>query len=219
MKLATIKIKLLTVAIVLSCFLLSSQVSAQEKQKVAPKNLSANSEEIQKIEKYLNEITTLIAPFEQEDSAGGKATGTFYLARPGRLRWDYQPPTPILIVAKGSLVAYYDKELNEVSHISLDDTLAGFLTRQKISFGDDGVKILDFEKKSGETSITISQEKKEEQGNLTMFFNSTTMDLVRMEVIDSIGKTTIVRFHTPVYGKPLDKELFALPRVKKERKD
>lgn len=201
--------------LIISLFVFSVSL-AQENQQVDVKSqkVAVSAEDIKMIEKYLNDITTLAAPFVQEDSNGGKVSGTFYLQRPGRLRWDYSPPTPILIVAKGSLVAYYDKELDEVSHISLDDTLAGFLTRQKISFGDDGVKITGFEKKNGEILITISQDKKEDQGNLTMVFSENSMDMTRMEVIDSIGKSTVVRFQTLIYNKPLEKELFVLPRVK-----
>lgn len=195
--------------------LISFSAFAEGKPVALKKNIAEyNSEDIQKIEKYLNDITTLAAPFEQEDSSGGKSSGTFYLSRPGRLRWDYAPPTPILIVAKGSLVAYYDKELDEVSHISLDDTLAGILTKQKISFGEDGVRITGFEKRNGEIQLTITQDKKEDQGNLTMVFKDGSMDLLRMEVVDSIGKNTIVRFANLMYNKPLEKELFVLPRVK-----
>lgn len=194
--------------------LLSSAAVAKEVKEAPAAKVQANSEDIQKIEKYLNDIGTLTAPFIQEDSEGGMAEGTFYLSRPGRLRWDYAPPTPILIVAKGSLVAYYDKELDEVSHVSLDDTLAGFLTRQKISFGDDGVKIIGFEKNNGEIRVTIAQNKKEDQGSLKMVFKDSNLDLIRLEVTDSIGKNTIVRFSTLVYNKPIDKELFVLPRVK-----
>jgi len=203
-------------ALILSLFI---SFSATAQEAVDDKNISAHSGDIERIEKYLNDITTMVAAFEQEDSSGGRASGTFYLQRPGRLRWDYAPPTPILIVAKGSLVAYYDKELEEVSHVSLDDTLAGFLTRPKISFGDNGVKITKFVKKKGEIEITITQEKKEEQGNLTMFFSDKNIDLLRMEVIDSIGKKTIVSFQIPVYGKPIDKELFALPRANTKKRN
>lgn len=206
---------------VIFCIVMAFPAFAAVDKKVEQKkqNVESHSADIQKIEQYLNGITTLAAPFIQEDSEGTKAEGMFYLSRPGKLRWDYYPPTPILIVAKGSLVAYYDKELDEVSHVSLDDTLAGFLTRPKISFGDDGVKVLNFEKKTGEIRITISQNNKEEQGNLTMIFDEKVKDLVRMEVIDSIGKTTIVQFQAMVYNKELDKDLFVLPRVKTKKRN
>ncbi len=176
----------------------------------------SKSADIARIEKYLNDITTLTAPFTQEDSDGGKASGTFYLERPGKLRWDYTPPTPILIVARGSRVAYYDKELDEVSNVSLDDTLAGFLTRERISFGDKGVKVTSFAKDNGEIRVAIAQNKKEDQGTLTMVFSDANMDLLRMEVLDSIGKNTVVHFSNLVYNAPIQKELFVLPRTKKK---
>lgn len=202
------------IVLILSIFISVSACAEGKPEDIKKSSSAYNTEDIQKIEKYLNDINTLAAPFEQEDSSGAKTTGTFYLARPGRLRWDYDLPTPILIVAKGSLVAYYDKELDEVSHISLDDTMAGILTKQKISFSEDGAKILGLQKKDDEIHITITQNKKEDQGKLTMVFKASNIDLLRMEVVDSIGKTTIVRFKNLVYNKPLEKELFILPRVK-----
>jgi outer membrane lipoprotein-sorting protein len=207
--------------VVLSLFVaLSGHALEAAAQEAAPdKNITAHSADIKKIEKYLNGITTLVMSFEQEDSEGGRASGNFYLQRPGHLRWDYDPPAPILIVAKGSMVAYYDKELNEVSHISLDDTMAGFLTRQRISFGDEGVKITAFEKGKNTAILTIMQDKKEDQGSLTMHFKGENMDLVRMEVVDSIGKKTIVQFGAPEYGKAIDKELFALPRKQSRKRN
>lgn len=201
---------------ILSILISSSAIANDSASAMKPARVQVNAEELERIEKHLNELTTLVAPFVQEDSEGGTAEGIFYLSRPGRLRWDYAPPTPILIVAKGSLVAYYDKELDEVSHISLDDTLAGFLTRSKISFGDEGVKITGFDKRDGEIRVTISQNSKEEQGALTMAFTEEKLDLVRIEVTDAIGKLTIVRFADAVYGSPLEKEMFVLPKVKKK---
>ena len=200
--------------IIISIFIAFSAL-AEEKKADISELLQKNKADITKIEKYLNNIETLAAPFEQE-AEGELSSGIFYLSRPGKLRWDYFPPTPVLIVAKGSLVAYYDKELDQVSHISVDDTLAGFLTRKRISFSDNGIKIIDFKKENGEIKITITQNEKEEQGNLTMVFDSANTNLLRMEVVDTIGKTTIVSFTTLVYNKPLEKELFKMPRVKRK---
>lgn len=177
------------------------------------------AEDIAKIEGYLNGITTLVAPFEQEDSAGAVAKGTFYLERPGRLKWDYDPPTPILIVAKGSLVAYYDRELDQLSHVSVDDTLAGILTRPKIDLNGNGVEVSDFHKDNKEIKVTLLQKDKEEQGSLTMVFKAGSLDLLRMEVVDAIGKKTVVRFLNLTYNTSLGKEVFAFPRVKSNRRN
>lgn len=172
--------------------------------------------DIKRIEDYLNGITTLVSTFSQEDSEGKKADGTFYLSRPGKLRWQYNPPTPILIIAKGSLLTYYDSELDQVSHVGLEDSLSGFLTRQVISFNDKDIEVVSFNKAKGMMSITITQKEKQGEGQLTLVFDAKKPELARMEIVDAIGKTTVVSFDTIVYGKSLDKDLFVLPKFRKK---
>ncbi|MDA0781554.1 MAG: outer membrane lipoprotein carrier protein LolA [Rickettsiales bacterium] len=211
------KISVYTKIFVLTLLLVSGRVSAEENhsQAVSPQDLATYQNDIERIENYLNAIKTLVAPFTQTSSDDGNADGTFYLSRPGKLRWEYNPPTPILIIAKGSLLTYYDSELNQISHISLDDGLSGFLTRENISFGSNDISILKFTKENGKIEITISQKQKEEEGNLTLRFSDETAKLLGMTVTDAIGKTTTIDFITLVYDKPISTKLFSLPKVKK----
>jgi outer membrane lipoprotein-sorting protein len=203
--------------ITLISFLLVGNFARAEELKPAPtkEEITIYKNDIKRIEDYLNHITTMIAVFRQEDSEGKKSDGTFYLSRPGKLRWQYNPPTPILIIAKGSLLTYYDSELDQVSHVGLEDSLSGFLTRQVISFEDDDIEIVSFKKAKGEISITISQKAKEGEGQLTLAFEAQKPELTRMEIVDAIGKTTTVYFDTIVYDKPLDKDLFVLTKIRK----
>src|SRR3972149_6806408 len=85
------------------------------------KGADAKAADLARIEKYLNNMRTMSAHFFQSTSGGG-AEGTLYLARPGRLRVEYSPPTPVLIVSDGNQVHYYDFELNQVSTIGLSAT-------------------------------------------------------------------------------------------------
>ena len=77
---------------------------------------------VSQAERYLNDIKTLQARFIQESSNGGVAQGRIYLSRPGKLRFEYDPPTPILIVSSGLVVTYYDRELEQVSEVLLSAT-------------------------------------------------------------------------------------------------
>jgi outer membrane lipoprotein-sorting protein len=178
---------------------------------------AGQKEDLGRIEAYLNGITNFIAPFTQTDSAGEETHGTFYLSRPGKLRWEYAPPYPILIIAKGSLLTYYDKELDEVSHVSLEDNLSGFLTRQNISFDDPGIEIVDLKKTDGNIYITITQKNKKEDGVLTLVFADKKIELKKMEMLDSIGKKTLVSFDTIVYDKPIDKSMFTLSKSQRKK--
>jgi outer membrane lipoprotein-sorting protein len=201
---------------IIACFVhLQSKAEGLPASQTRVKDLSIYKNDLVKIENYLNSIKTAVAPFTQISDEDGKAEGTFYLSRPGKLRWEYNPPTPILIIAKGSLLSYYDSELNQVSHISLDENLSGFLTRENISFNSKDITILDFVKENGNIAITISQTDKQDEGKLTLKFSENNITLLGMSITDAIGKNTDIAFDTIIYDKPLDKKLFILPRVKK----
>lgn len=205
----------LVFAIITSLAHFQSKAAGLPQAEVTAKDFSIYKDDLLKIENYLNSIKTAVAPFTQTSSEDGQSEGTFYLSRPGKLRWEYNPPTPILIIAKGSLLSYYDSELNQVSHISLDENLSGFLTRENISFNSKDIAILNFVKENGKVEITIAQANKEDEGQLTLKFSENDTTLLGMSVTDAIGKSTDIAFNTIVYDKTLDKKLFVLPRVKK----
>ena len=202
---------------ILVIFCMSWQANANdgEENSASNKDIFTYKNDIKRIEKYLNDIKTLVAPFTQVSSDDGNADGTFYLSRPGKLRWEYNPPTPILIIAKGSLLTYYDSELNQVSHISLDDGLSVFLTRENISFTSNDITIKKFVKENGRIKVTIVQKHKEEEGALTLRFSEEKIGLLGLKIEDAIGKVTTIDFITTVYDKPISKKLFSLPKIKK----
>ena len=100
---------------------------------------------IASVEKYLSGLTTIVADFTQIAPSGNLVSGKFYLERPGKMRWQYDPPTPVLMLADGNFLIFYDYELDQVSHIPLQDTLAGFLARKTIAFGGEQSVLILFE--------------------------------------------------------------------------
>src|SRR3546814_9698952 len=79
---------------------------------------------VERFEAYLNSIDALEARFSQVDSQNKRATGKIYLSRPGKLRFEYDPPVPVLIVANGRFLIHYDRELKTASYINQRDTPA-----------------------------------------------------------------------------------------------
>ena len=90
-----------------------------------------------RVQDYMNNIHTLQSRFEQVSNDGGVATGTIYLSRPGKMRVEYDPPVPILLVATDNRIWYYDKKLQQVSFFALQDTPAWFLLQDNVRFGGD----------------------------------------------------------------------------------
>jgi len=175
-------------------------------------------EGVARIEKYLNGISVLVADFTQVADAGEVSTGVFYLSRPGKLRWQYFPPNPTLIIANGSVITYYDRELDEVSNIHVEDGLSSFLTRRVIAF-DKGVQVVHFERDKGFYSISLVRQGADDEGQLTMVFEEKNKKLVlkQMDVLDVLGKTTTVMFENVRYDVSIDKSLFYVTNLKKRK--
>lgn len=174
----------------------------------------ATPEQIAAAEAHLNDITTITSEFIQVGPTGDIATGMFYLSRPGKLRWQYHPPVPVIIVANNGTITYYDAELDQVSYLSEKETLASFLTRKHIGFTDD-VRIVSADSTDGILRIVLSQKGKEDEGTMTLIFEEKPLLLRKIEITDPSNKTTSINFNNPQYGMKLDGKLFVFknPRI------
>jgi len=162
---------------------------------------------IHRIEDYLSNITTAAADFMQVAPDGNIVNGKFYLQRPNQMRWQYEPPTPILMVTRGDYLTYYDYELEQVSDVPLDSTLVGFLARDQVKF-DDTVMITRLEEQPGVVRISLVQNKRPEDGELTLEFSDQPLQIRNMVIKDTTGQTTTVSLSHARFGLPLDAELF-----------
>jgi outer membrane lipoprotein-sorting protein len=170
---------------------------------------------LEKIEKYLSGITTVNADFVQVEPNGNISSGKFYMQRPGRMRMEYNPPNPVLLVTNGNALVYYDKSLQQVTNIPLSSTLVGFLTRPQIRF-DSSVKIVDFTRKPGSLRLTLVQTARPKDGLLTLEFQDDPLKIRNMVVTDSAGQITTVSLNNAQFDVPVDQKLFVFrdPRKK-----
>ena len=124
------------------------------------------------------------------------------------MRWQYNPPTPILLVSNGKTVTYYDASLDQVSYVGIDDTLAGFLAQKDIKFENDSIHMLKFEAKNSAIRVQVVQKKKPDEGSLTLEFTDNPIELKQMVVVDATGQTTRVQLQNAQFGPVLDDKLF-----------
>jgi outer membrane lipoprotein-sorting protein len=163
--------------------------------------------DIQRVQDYLNSIQTLQSRFQQLAGDGGGATGTIYLQRPGKMRIVYDDPTPILIVADGSDIYYWDKQLQQLQNAGVDDTPAWFLLRPEIKLTGD-VTVTGFRRDPGVLRIAMAETKHPDQGNLTVVMSDRPLELRQWTVIDPQHKQVTVTLENPRYGLPLAPTLF-----------
>lgn len=199
--------------IVILLALAAAPLAAAEPAVLSPDDRAA----IGRIEDYLNSVTTFEARFLQIGE-GGMAEGQIYLSRPGRMRVEYDPPVPILMVASPPWVMYHDSKLDQTSFIPVSRTPAAFLLREKIDL-DDGIMVTDFQRARGALRLTMVSEDNPDAGSLTVVLEDQPMRLVKWIVVDAQGKRVEVALLNPRFGITLDDELFSIvdPSLIKDR--
>ena len=172
---------------------------------------------LQRAQDYFNSIDSIRAAFFQTSSEGGTAEGIFYLNRPGRLRVEYLPPTPVLIVGDGLLLHFHDTELGQVNDWPIFDTPLGALSSDEVKFNDDLV-VTDFHRRSGALAITLVKREDSGRGSLTLFFSEAPMEFKQWKVIDEQGLVTTVALLDVETNIELDNRLFVFDDPREVRK-
>lgn len=171
------------------------------------KGADTRAADLARIEKYLNNVRTMTAHFLQSTNDGGEAEGTLYLQRPGKLRLEYAPPTPVLIVSDGNLVHYYDSELNQVSQVGLSSTPASVLVRDTYKLEGD-VRVSNYERGPGVIRLTLTDAKNPDVGSLQLTFQDDPLVLKAWTVTDAQGVVTNVALSDTHRDVTLSPKLF-----------
>jgi outer membrane lipoprotein-sorting protein len=158
-------------------------------------------------ERYLNDISTLSARFIQISSNGVYAEGTLAVSRPGKLRFEYDPPAPILMIANGLSFLYYDKELEQATYLPLWETPLWFLIRDEVELNDK-IRVQEVEQLDNDLRITLADPEAEAAGQVTLVFAEQPFRLIRWELLDAQGIRTEVTLVNPTYGGKVEAKLF-----------
>lgn len=179
---------------------------------------AGQAEDLKRLDDYLNALTTISADFTQVAPDGTLTSGKFFLKRPGQMRWQYEPPTPILMIANSGEIIFYDYELQQLSHIPVDSTIASFISRPQISLRDNSIEMVDFESQPGAIRATVRQKGKPENGTLMLEFSDYPLQIRNMVVTDAQNQVTTVSLNNAVFGHPLDKSLFIFRDPRKNKR-
>ncbi len=176
---------------------------AAERAALSPDQSAA----VRRAVRYLNGMTTLKARFIQVSSNGTYAEGRMIIQRPGRLRFDYDPPHPVLIIANGLSLLFYDRDLKQASFLPLWETPLWFLIREEVTLSED-VVVTGVEQAFGTLRITLEDREMADAGSVTLVFSDRPLDLKKWEIVDAQGIMTQVSLVNPRYGMEVDQEAF-----------
>jgi outer membrane lipoprotein-sorting protein len=171
----------------------------------------AEGAELDKLSAYLNSIHTLKSNFVQLGPQGDMAQGEFDLAKPGHLRFSYNPPSPIVIVATGGDVYVKNSQLNTVDRTSTSDTPLDLLLNQSLDLRHDPM-VTGIEEQPGALIVHARAATTKNQSNITLVFSYPAIELRQWMVKDNQGGVTTVALTGLQTGAALPDSLFTAPQ-------
>ncbi len=172
-------------------------------QKLTPQDQA----DISRVEVYLNSIHTLKARFQQVAADGQLSGGQAWLERPGRMRFQYDPPAPFLLVGGHGLLVFHDSQLQQTSNIPLGRTPLGLLLQDNVKLSGE-ITVMQIVRYPGQLQITIFRTASPGDGNLTLIFADNPLALRSWIVVDAQRRETRVSLYDVALGGSFDQSLF-----------
>jgi outer membrane lipoprotein-sorting protein len=147
--------------------------------------------------------------FVQFGPKGEQTGGKFFIQRPGKLRFNYDDPSPIRVIADGKNVAIGNMKLKTWDLYPLSKTPLSLLLAQKIDLSAGSVKSV--KEESDLTTIALGNNTVFGNSTITMMFDPKTYDLRQWTITDNQGKDTSVMVFNVKTGVQFDDKVFKVP--------
>ncbi|MGJ4927896.1 outer membrane lipoprotein carrier protein LolA [Bradyrhizobium sp. HKCCYLS2038] len=163
-----------------------------------------------KVSAYLSSLQTLVGNFVQVGPDGSKTKGDFYIQKPGRLRFEYEPPSPIDLIADGSAVVVRDRKLATQDVYPLSQTPLRYLLSDRIDLLKDTNVIAIA---ADDLYVTITIEEKQAlvgTSRLMLMLGAKDGQLKQWTVTDPQGYDTTIAVYNLDTTKKLDPAMFKI---------
>jgi len=166
---------------------------------------------VERVLGYLDRLDTLKGDFTQVAPSGAVSTGKFYLRRPGLLRFEYDQPSPLLIVATGGMVFVRDEALETTDSYPLGKTPLKFLLKKRVELKD--ARVVAVDRGVDSAAVTLASADEETDGELSVIVRAPDIELEEWVVRDPQNGVTIVTLDNVISGEPIPNRLFAAPET------
>ena len=162
---------------------------------------------VPEIEKYFNSIKSMKARFVQSNPNGSIVQGALYLRKPGRMRFEYDPPSQLKIVADGYQVTMWDNATRDFGQWPIGWTAASFLVKDPLALSGD-IQVEKIDRVNGMLEVTMSQAKKPQEGKVVVRFAENPLLLRGWTILDNRGNRVTVSLSEMQTGLQLADSLF-----------
>ena len=174
-------------------------------------------EAVASISDFLNSFRTLEGEFTQVSPRGRVSTGRFYISKPGRMRFEYAPPVPIVIVSDGTWVAIRNNRRDTVDYYPLSRTPLRMVLAPRVDLARDAI-IHDVERRNGLLIVTLRDRDRMVPGKLILVFDEGRRTLQQWIIVDGQGRRTTVSLGRLAMNGKVSGKLFHVARPGQGRK-
>ena len=184
------------------------EAAVEEAQKSTPLIGEEQTKALERINAYFNNITNLQGSFEQVDATNKQSSGRFYVQRPGKIRFDYAPPSALRIIADGSHLAIEDSDLKTVEKYPIWSTPFKLLLSDAVDLARDA-RVVGVETADGTLAVTLEDKSGDAAGSIKLVFqNGAELQLKEWMITDAQNLTTRVSVSDVVPGRKVASDFF-----------
>ena len=196
----------LAILAVMTSFFVDGVATAANK--ITPIELTdAQRAAVLRVNDFINSFTTLKGEFTQTSDRGQSVKGVLMLSKPGKIRFDYAPPSPLLIVSDGKWLTIKNKVKERGDQVPLRSTPLRLIVAPKIDLLAETV-VLSVEEADGLTSIALADKKDQLGGYIVLIYDESQSTLQQWVIVDGKGRRTTVQFANLEKDVELNQKLF-----------
>ncbi|MDT2057632.1 MAG: outer membrane lipoprotein carrier protein LolA [Planktomarina sp.] len=178
---------------------------------------SAEKLSLDAVSSYFNKMTTAEAAFIQSNDDGSQSAGRMYIKRPGRIRFEYDPPNLALVIVGGGQVAVFDPKANaEPIRFPLRQTPLSLVLESTVDLARRDM-VLGHKSDGPRTIITLQDPDRAEYGYIQLVFTDDPMQLRQWIVDDNSGNKTQIVLRDWIQDQKMPSILFNIQAEMQKR--
>jgi len=179
-------------------------------------NASANDKQaaVDAISNHFTSVPTMTGEFIQFGPNGEQTGGVFYIQRPGRIRFNYEDPSPIMVVSNGKTLAVNNKKLKTWSYYPLKKTPLSLLLSDSIKLDDKSIRSVDAQEDI--TTVVMGNKNIFGDSEITLLFDPETQDLRQWTIKDAQGKETSVMIFNVQKNVQIPEKTFKIGKKRRQ---
>jgi outer membrane lipoprotein-sorting protein len=163
----------------------------------------------QKIADHFASVKTMSGEFVQFGPRGEQTGGKFFISRPGKIRFNYEAPSPMRVIADGKSVVIGNQKMKTWDIYPLSKTPLKLLLSDNIDLT--GKMVRDVKEEADLTTIVLGDRTVFGDATITLMFDPKTYDLRQWTITDAQKKDTSVMIFNVKNGVPMDDKVFQIP--------